>query len=203
MMMRGCLIVGFVAVALAGAACSSRSEPAPEQQTQEGELITDIASMTQQADGTFLVWCKNGAVERNVTAEAIAAQRVCGPPGPMCMNVSSSAYCQFEGAHYMGDGKCCSDKPLSCMNVSSSAYCQFGGGHYMGDGRCCSEKALTCMNVSSSAYCQFDGGHYMGDGQCCSEKPLSCTTVSSSASCQFQGAHYMGDGQCCREQPHP
>jgi hypothetical protein len=68
-----------IAPLLAG--CSE--PPSSETLGQAGdELVSDIATMMQNPDGTFEVTCKNGRVEHAVPSHAIRDDRVCNRDKP-------------------------------------------------------------------------------------------------------------------------
>jgi hypothetical protein len=72
--------IGLVALSAILSACSAPSPDAGDNASSA--LVSDIASMTQNADGTFEVTCKDGHVEHSVTADAIHSDAVCQPRKP-------------------------------------------------------------------------------------------------------------------------
>jgi hypothetical protein len=59
-----------------------KSAPSEDADNSGSALVGDIASMTQNADGTFEVTCKDGHVEHSVTTDAIHSDAVCQPRKP-------------------------------------------------------------------------------------------------------------------------
>jgi hypothetical protein len=183
----------------AAAACASSSAEPEGLSADHAPQISDIASMTKGSNGTFTVTCTDGRVEQGVTADAIARQDVCNgssSPTASCVTVTDSVFCEFPGAHYLPEDKCCTDRPLFCTTTSDPLACEFPGAHYMGNGSCCSETQLYCSSVTDDVFCGFPGSHLLG-ATCCSEHPMTCTTTTDPLSCEFPGAHYMGNDICC------
>jgi hypothetical protein len=80
------LVLSTAALPIAGAVVACASPTEGETGSTKQAQISDIATMTQRADGQFDVVCKNGSHEV-VTAAQVAANQVCqggssGPGGP-------------------------------------------------------------------------------------------------------------------------
>lgn len=73
---RGTWVGVVLAMTAATVACSSSGDEGASDENGSA-LVKDIATMEQDADGTFTVTCKSGVVVRRVTADAINQNRVC------------------------------------------------------------------------------------------------------------------------------
>src|SRR5689334_6576033 len=57
-------------------ACNAPAQGEASGSSESG-LVSDVASMSQNPDGTFEVTCKDGRLEHSVTSDAIRSDQVC------------------------------------------------------------------------------------------------------------------------------
>ena len=126
---------GACAVVLVAACGSERAQG--EIATNDDRLISDIARMTQESDGTFTVTCKDGSVESGVTSDEIAKQRVCDRDGSTTCVDGNRFECTDAKEHWTGT-KCCVDGPVTCVD-SNQFECTDPKEHWTGS-RCCVER---------------------------------------------------------------
>jgi hypothetical protein len=107
-----------VVLTTSAAACSARTGGGAEASTGS-DLVSDVQSMTQNADGTFEVTCKDGHTESSVPASEIVANNVCS-------STKSSTSCDLMYVSDVCPNGTCSSVAIAKFAQNFDAFPAFG-----------------------------------------------------------------------------
>ena len=194
----------------AHAACTSAPADTTASNGGNDELVSDAASMTQRADGSWDVVCKDGRHEV-VTLADILADKVCGGAPPItCIQKCAVRYpsgeCKAFAPDFCGPASSCAKQ---CSERYPSGDCKTYAEDFCGP-------ASTCISQCSERYPSGECKTYTADfcgagaglsctkqcserypsGECKTYKADFCKTTSPAPTCTKFCAERYPSGEC-------
>jgi hypothetical protein len=200
------LVVGMLGAALAACSSASTDDAAV---SGEDALVSDAASMTQRADGSWDVVCKDGRREVVTTAD-ILADKVCGGAPPIaCVQKCAARYntgaCKTPAPDFCGPAATCAKQ---CSERYNNGECKTYAEDFCGPASTCVTQCSerynngTCKTYAadlcgaSDVACIAQCAERYNNGECKTYKADFCKTTAPAPTCIKVCAERYNDGSC-------